>query len=92
MGLVAGALGAIGSSLLIRSIVIFIFFVAPLISAGVLRLIPWVTRKRGPLMQAAMAAALIAGAGLAYFFVGGNVLGVLVFLVLAIAAVYNGLK
>ncbi len=97
VGVIAGALGGFLSSL-IGGGFFFIFFILAFAGAaigeGVMRVITWATRKRGPIIQATAAIAILVGAGIVYVALGFriNFLTLAIFLGLAIATIYQRLK
>ena len=91
VSVVAGAIGSFVSSISNAGIFILFFFGA-LLGEMVMRLITWATNKRGPIMQAAAAIALIVGSLLPLLFLRINPLGLLIFLAVGIGTVVTRLR
>ncbi|HYF63851.1 MAG TPA: tetratricopeptide repeat protein [Herpetosiphonaceae bacterium] len=89
VSVVAGAIGAFVSG---RVGIFILFFFGALLGEMVMRVITWATNKRGPVMQAAAGAGLVAGALLPLLFLRLNWIGLLIFLVIGIGTIVARLR
>jgi hypothetical protein len=89
VSVVAGAVGSFVSSI---AGIFILFFFGALLGEMVMRIITWATNKRGPIMQAAAGAGLVAGALLPLLFLRLNWIGLLIFLVIGIGTIVARLR
>lgn len=86
---VAGAVG----TFIAGFIGFFVFFLAPAIGEGVLRVVDWATRnKRGRPIQIVVAIGLVVGAGLLYLFQPVSTFSIAIFLLLSVGTAVTRLR